>query len=64
MVATIGNQCGTCGADGQACCGTGNNGTCATGLACSGRMNGTGVAGMCAAAAAPDGGAADVPVGQ
>jgi hypothetical protein len=52
MLGASGNQCGTCGAAGQPCCGTGNNGTCTTGLACTGRMSSMDMPGMCAACGA------------
>jgi hypothetical protein len=46
------NVCGACGGAGQPCCGSGNNGTCSTGFACSGRMGQTGAAGSCTACGA------------
>jgi hypothetical protein len=39
------DKCGTCGGMNQPCCGGGDNGTCTTGLGCSGRA--MGVPGMC-----------------
>jgi hypothetical protein len=66
LVATAGNQCGTCGGAGQPCCGIGNNGTCTAGagLNCVGRMAGTGVPGTCTAPVLPDAGVRDAPAGQ
>jgi hypothetical protein len=59
LVTMNGNQCGTCGADGQPCCGTGNAGQCpgGTGLVCTGRSRATGMPGTCRPAPVPDGGA-------
>jgi len=66
LIAAAGNQCGACGAAGQPCCGTGNNGTCTAGagLTCVGRMNAGGVPGTCTVPTPPDAGAADAPAGQ
>ena len=48
LVGATDDVCGTCGATGQPCCGTNNAGTCTgTGLACSGRNAGQGIAGTC-----------------
>jgi hypothetical protein len=46
---STGNVCSTCGGSGQACCGTGNAGTCSAGFACSGRNAAQGTAGTCGA---------------
>jgi hypothetical protein len=43
------DKCATCGGDGKPCCGTGNNGTCSTGLVCAGRNTRNGTAGTCGA---------------
>jgi hypothetical protein len=68
VLGTPGNSCGTCGAAGQPCCGTGNGGVCNAGLACAGRMRvgggASGMPGTCGVAGVPDGGAPDVPAGQ
>jgi hypothetical protein len=41
------DRCAACGSDGKPCCGTGNSGTCSTGLACSDRSLRNGTPGTC-----------------
>ncbi len=47
VISATDNVCGACGASGQVCCGTGNNGTCNAALACVGRNAGMRLPGMC-----------------
>jgi hypothetical protein len=47
LIAAMGRQCGACGGAGQPCCGTGNNGSCSAGFACTGRDDNMGMPGMC-----------------
>src|SRR5881394_3194671 len=47
MITATTNQCGACGATGQPCCGTGNNGTCSMGLGCAGRVANMRMPGTC-----------------
>ena len=54
-VSPTGRKCTACGAMGQACCGTDDDGDCQAGLTCGGRNDGMGITGTCAPAAA-DGG--------
>ena len=47
MLGASGAACGTCGGDGQPCCGSGNNGTCSTGFGCAGRNAASDMPGTC-----------------
>jgi hypothetical protein len=61
VVASAGNTCSTCRGSGQSCCGTGNQGTCETGLACSGRSRNNGTPGTCGTPTTVDGGTGPGP---